>query len=340
MEIINVQTLNSPVPAGTADSRVPARDFAGNVQRIITILAVILVSFGAFAPAVEAQTSRAGKVTTGGYCLRLRQKPTTNSTSLLCIPDGKWIKPKCYVRGQTVWSYMYHFNTALWHKVAYGGKTGYISDGYFLTGTNGPIPGEPKCGSTTTTTTTTSGFNRNRSIAWPVRGTFQVSATWGGNQHHLTPAVDIAVPTGTPIYSVGNGVVTSVRTNSGYNCNPGQVGWRFDNCPWNARGNYVTVKHADGRTSMYMHLKGVSVSKGQKVKLGQKLGTSGNSGFSTGPHLHYEEWTGSCDGTNLWQCTRRDPGVFTRCINGKRGSNLDASHIHLMWVRNDGYGCY
>jgi len=53
-------------------------------------------------------------------------------------------------------------------------------------------------------------------------------------------------------------------------------------------GLYVIVKHSDGYTSLYAHLGSVSVSEGQEVKQGTVLGKSGNTGLSTGPHVHLE----------------------------------------------------
>jgi LysM repeat protein len=58
---------------------------------------------------------------------------------------------------------------------------------------------------------------------------------------------------------------------------------------WNGGyGAYVVVKHANGTQTLYAHLSSVSVSSGQSVKQGQKIGGMGNSGRSTGPHLHFE----------------------------------------------------
>jgi murein DD-endopeptidase MepM/ murein hydrolase activator NlpD len=53
-------------------------------------------------------------------------------------------------------------------------------------------------------------------------------------------------------------------------------------------GLYVIVKHADGYTSLYSHLSSIGVSEGQEVKQGASLGKSGNTGFSTGVHVHLE----------------------------------------------------
>ena len=58
-------------------------------------------------------------------------------------------------------------------------------------------------------------------------------------------------------------------------------------------GNYVKLKHDDGKITYYLHLRkwSVAVSTGQRVLCGQKIGQVGSSGYSTGPHLHFQVWT-------------------------------------------------
>ncbi len=86
--------------------------------------------------------------------------------------------------------------------------------------------------------------------------------------HHN--GVDLAGPTGTDIVATGNGVVTLVeRIRTGYGLN-------------------VTIDHGFGYKTRYAHLSKISVVKGQEVKRGEKIGELGNTGASTGPHLHYE----------------------------------------------------
>jgi len=82
--------------------------------------------------------------------------------------------------------------------------------------------------------------------------------------------VDFAVSTGTPVMAANDGVV---------------VGTPYDA---DGFGNYVQVQHRDGHSSYYGHLASKGVSEGQEVTAGQVIGVSGNSGNSTGPHLHFE----------------------------------------------------
>lgn len=81
--------------------------------------------------------------------------------------------------------------------------------------------------------------------------------------------LDFTAPPGTEIYCTGNGVVLEVDHGSGY-------------------GRNVMVDHGFGYRTIYAHMKEIKVRNGQKVKRGDVLGTVGNSGLSTAPHLHYE----------------------------------------------------
>lgn len=81
--------------------------------------------------------------------------------------------------------------------------------------------------------------------------------------------IDYAAPTGTPVYSAGDGRVVA----SGYS---------------RANGNYVFVQHANNIKTHYLHLHKRSVKQGAKVKQGQVIGSVGSTGLATGPHLHYE----------------------------------------------------
>ena len=80
---------------------------------------------------------------------------------------------------------------------------------------------------------------------------------------------DWATPTGTPIYASCGGTIKKAGWGSGY-------------------GYVVYIDHTDGRQTRYAHLSKVLVKAGQKVKQGEKIALSGNTGVSTGPHLHFE----------------------------------------------------
>lgn len=82
-------------------------------------------------------------------------------------------------------------------------------------------------------------------------------------------AIDYAAPSGTPIRSVGDGTVTLAGWNGSY-------------------GNMVSVRHNGTYSTNYAHMSKIAVKRGAKVKQGDIIGYVGSTGFSTGPHLHYE----------------------------------------------------
>ncbi|MCX7621903.1 MAG: peptidoglycan DD-metalloendopeptidase family protein [Acidimicrobiales bacterium] len=102
---------------------------------------------------------------------------------------------------------------------------------------------------------------------WPLPGG-RVSQEFGGRNGH--PGIDIFAPFGTPIYAAKGGeVIFAGWNNGGY-------------------GNLVLVDHGGGMVTAYAHQSQVAVSVGQTVRQGQLLGYEGSTGYSTGPHLHFE----------------------------------------------------
>ena len=81
--------------------------------------------------------------------------------------------------------------------------------------------------------------------------------------------VDYAAPTGTPVRTVGDGLVEF-------------AGWQ------NGYGNVVQIKHNNERSTLYAHMSRIDVRKGQRIEQGQRVGAVGSTGWSTGPHLHFE----------------------------------------------------
>lgn len=115
----------------------------------------------------------------------------------------------------------------------------------------------------------------------PFVGSYSISRTFKHYGGHGTPGIDFRIPSGTPIHAAGPGTVVGVEEA----CRPGNR-W----CS-GRRGNYVEISHPAGRHSRYLHLRprGAVVTRGQQVARGQVIGYSGNTGDSTGPHLHYDE---------------------------------------------------
>lgn len=94
--------------------------------------------------------------------------------------------------------------------------------------------------------------------------------------------VDFALPIGTPIKAVADGVVIEreSRFSKAYTIPS------YKNC---ARTNYITIRHNDGQSSYYVHLqwRSVRVRVGQKIRQGQIIALSGDTGYATYPHLHF-----------------------------------------------------
>jgi len=110
----------------------------------------------------------------------------------------------------------------------------------------------------------------------PVSGI--ITSPYGSRRGGFHYGIDIGNKRGTAIKAAASGVVTKVVTG----CKEGQTscGGRY--------GNYITIEHSNGTATTYAHLSSVSVSVGQDISQGQKIGGLGNTGRSTGPHLHFE----------------------------------------------------
>ncbi|MBD2810224.1 murein DD-endopeptidase MepM [Xenorhabdus sp. Vera] len=115
-------------------------------------------------------------------------------------------------------------------------------------------------------------------LRFPTTKQFRVSSSF--NPRRLNPVtgritshrgVDFAMPIGTPVLAVGDGEVIVAK---------------FDG----AAGNFIAIRHGRQYTTRYMHLRKLLVKPGQKVKRGERIALSGNTGRSTGPHLHFEFW--------------------------------------------------
>ena len=95
------------------------------------------------------------------------------------------------------------------------------------------------------------------------------TSAYGRRWGRLHAGVDLAAGAGSPVRAVTRGVVQSARRESGY-------------------GLCVRVRHPDGTVSVYAHMSKLLVRAGEKVSAGERVGLEGNTGRSTGPHLHFE----------------------------------------------------
>lgn len=107
---------------------------------------------------------------------------------------------------------------------------------------------------------------------------YYITSDYGLRVHPVTGeesfhyGIDLGVPVGSPVLAVEDGTILT-------------VGYQADGA-----GNYVTIEHSDGYLTKYFHLDSYIVAEGEAVSKGQIIGYSGNTGTSTGPHLHFEVW--------------------------------------------------
>jgi murein DD-endopeptidase MepM/ murein hydrolase activator NlpD len=103
---------------------------------------------------------------------------------------------------------------------------------------------------------------------WPTRGV--ISSTFNDRRGNSTHGgLDIATNVGTPVKAAASGVIIFAARNQGF-------------------GNEIIIHHGFGITTIYGHLNKINVTVGQEVIKGEVIAQSGNTGYSTGPHLHYE----------------------------------------------------
>jgi murein DD-endopeptidase MepM/ murein hydrolase activator NlpD len=106
-------------------------------------------------------------------------------------------------------------------------------------------------------------------LSMPVFDSFRWTSGFGPRWGRMHEGVDMAGPIGTPIHATADGVVTFAGWSSGY-------------------GRLIKIEHANGIETRYGHLNAIRVEVGERVSRGERIGDMGNSGRSTGPHLHYE----------------------------------------------------
>lgn len=106
-------------------------------------------------------------------------------------------------------------------------------------------------------------------LAMPVQSAYRYTSGFGPRGGRTHQGVDLAGPVGTPVLAPGDGVVVFAGRQNGY-------------------GNLIKIEHALGTETRYAHLSKIRVKVGQKVSRGSLIGDMGNTGRSTGPHLHYE----------------------------------------------------
>mgnify|MGYP001573419713 FL=1 len=119
---------------------------------------------------------------------------------------------------------------------------------------------------------------------------------YNGSGHN---AIDMGVPTGTPVTAALSGTVMATGNTDTV---PGCYSY----------GKWVVVKHANGLATLYAHLSSIGVSSGQVVTTGEVIGNSGMTGYATGPHLHFSVFASA--GVQI-MTLREYRGATTPCAN-------------------------
>lgn len=135
-------------------------------------------------------------------------------------------------------------------------------------------------------------------------------------------ALDFSMPEGTPVHAVRKGVVAGLRADSDR---------RGLEQIYESEGNFVMVLHEDGSIAVYAHLQkgGVEVDVGQRVRQGDRVGYSGNTGYSRAPHLHFMVGRFNMSGTftSFPVKLMTDQGVLSELETGKAYSS-PAEEVH------------
>lgn len=163
----------------------------------------------------------------------------------------------------------------------------------------------------------------------PLTGSHSMSCTWGDeledhctltkpsgrviDPYHPYPAIDISAEEGTTVHAAGNGVVSGTGFHSAF-------------------GHWATIYHKDDdRTSLYAHLSSSSpLAKGDSVHRGQPIGSVGQTGQTTGPHLHYVEAAGRRNGPFSGSAAV-EPGPMKTLQDGEQVAYPDAFEGATSW---------
>lgn len=159
-----------------------------------------------------------------------------------------------------------------------------ISDGTIKVGDviiipNGVISSTTSTNKSNSSSSSSSSSSRTASAGYYIKPTTgKIASPYGSRWGSFHYGIDIGNVRGTPVYAAASGKVIKVVSY----CKEGvsSCGGRY--------GNYVTIEHPNGQRTIYAHLSKVYVSVGQSVKQGKQIGAIGNTGRSTGPHLHFQ----------------------------------------------------
>lgn len=150
----------------------------------------------------------------------------------------------------------------------------------------------------------------------PFEGDYPITSPWGRRGDSFHDGIDWAMPIGTPLYCVDGGTVVVASKD--------QYG-----------GLWVDiVADSDGAMARYVHLDTIEVKEGQKVKTGERIGTSGDTGLRTGPHLHFGRFVkrgGASQNPAILFNYWKDPSYFLTDKNQEIMYNNASQEAQKMW---------
>jgi murein DD-endopeptidase MepM/ murein hydrolase activator NlpD len=165
-------------------------------------------------------------------------------------------------KGDTVASIAKAYKSDADEIISFNGISGALIAGQTIIIPDAEVAAPTKSSGSTSGTKVASGY-----FVRPVKGGTRTQGIHGHN------GVDIASYSGAPIFAAASGEVIIAKSDGGWN---------------GGYGNYIVIKHSNGTQTLYAHLTDVQVSAGTRVTQGDQIGTMGNTGKSTGTHLHFE----------------------------------------------------
>lgn len=213
------------------------------------------------------------RVTVGaGLTLNVRPDPSTVNPPIGSLADGALVDVIGEMVGESI------DGEDLWYEIDNGVVQGFVLSSFVTCTTEEPPDIDPN--------------------GWylPLPCGVSAEVTQGNNgalSHNGTSAFafDFGLPLGSPLVAIADGVVTHASGATG----PGDPCYNGGGMECIDAANYVTLLHADGTKSVYLHLQSISVGVGDTVPIGTEIGLSGTTGWSTGRHAHVMRMT-DCGG--------------------------------------------
>lgn len=134
----------------------------------------------------------------------------------------------------------------------------------------------------------------------PITSGYHLAARFGdtGPWSRYHTGLDFSAPMGTTVRAMASGVVTHAGS--------GRAGWA---------GRYVTIRHADGKTTLYAHLSTAAVHEGERVSGGERIGSVGMTGRTFGPHVHVELYPRGARPADIYSAINPSPWMRARGIH-------------------------